>query len=238
MHHPHVHCIVTGGGLSLDQSTWVPAKADYFLPVKVMSRLFRGKFLHAMKQAHLLHPLHGVDRDREFQTILDPLYRKEWVVYCKPPFQSPENVLEYLGRYTHKVAISNQRILQLEDSKVSFQWRDYKDDNRNKIMMLDVFEFIRRFLLHILPDRFVKIRHYGLLANRNRETKLHCCKELLHERSMPSSNPKKKESWSELLMRITGVDPTCCPICRKGHMITRHTLNPVRMLPAHQSVAA
>jgi hypothetical protein len=227
--HPHVHCIVTGGGLSLDETRWVSAKHTFFLPVKVMSRLFRGKFLAALKTLHRDRKLERVMDDNEFQEQLDQLYNKEWVVYCKPPFKNPENVLNYFGRYTHKVAISNHRICQLTDAKITFKWRDYKDGNRNKLMTLTATEFIRRFLLHILPAGFVKIRHYGILSNRNRKTKLKRCKELLSVQANSKNEPKEK--WDEFLLRITGIHPLLCSLCSKGHLVPRIPLPPTCCSP-------
>ena len=162
MEHPHIHCIVTGGGLSSDGQRWVASRNGFFLPVKVMSRLFRGKFLDSLQRSYdsgalaLPGSVTILQEAESFREFLSGLYRKEWVVYCKPPFKDAEGVLQYLGRYTHRVAISNHRILTLEDGKVSFIWRDYSDGNRNKIMTLDADEFIRRFLLHVLPARFVR----------------------------------------------------------------------------------
>lgn len=227
--HPHVHCIVTGGGLSLDETRWISTKHRFFLPVKVMSRLFRGKFLAALKTLHTDGKLERVMDDYEFQKQLDQLYKKEWIVYCKPPFKNPENVLDYFGRYTHKVAISNHRICQLTDAKVTFKWKDYKDGNRNKLMTLTAAEFIRRFLLHILPTGFVKIRHYGILSNRNRKTKLKRCKELLSVQVNSKNEPKEK--WDEFLLRITGTHPLLCSLCGKGHLVPRIPLSPTCCSP-------
>jgi hypothetical protein len=230
MDHPHVHCIVTGGGLQND--LWKGAKNSFFIPVRVMSRLFRGKFLFYLKQAYEQGKLkyegqiQSLQGEREFQQSLDQLYTKEWIVYCKPPFQSPEHVLNYLGRYTHKVAISNHRILQMDAGKVTFTWRDYSDGNRKKIMTLNAIEFIRRFLLHILPHRFVKIRHYGILSNRNRETKLKQAKTILGRQSAIADSPEEKRTWAELLLNITGKDYTICPCCGLGKMIEKITLKP------------
>ncbi|MGI0011269.1 MAG: IS91 family transposase [Nitrosopumilaceae archaeon] len=222
MYHPHVHCIVTGGGLSLDGTTqWVASKPTFFLPVKVMSRLFRGKFLAHFKKSKLYGSTTKTKDGQKFSTLLTSLYNKEWVVYCKPPFQSPEHVLSYLGRYTHKVAISNHRICGMDDGKVTFKWRDYKDGRRNKEMTIEAIEFIRRFLLHILPSGFIKIRHYGILSHRNK-TKLRSCQTLLGVSKIAKS--KEKESWSDLFFRITKKDPSICPVCQKGHMSLKQTL--------------
>ena len=153
---------------------------------------------------------------------MDSLYKKEWVVYSKPPFKNAEHVLEYLGRYTHRVAISNNRITDITDGKVTFKYRDYKDGNKNKLMTIQAHEFIRRFLLHILPDNFVKIRHYGILSNRNRRAKLKRCKEIL---GISARETKQKQSWQELLIELTGKDPRKCPCCGVGKMITKEIIS-------------
>jgi hypothetical protein len=207
MDHPHVHCIVTGGGLSLDKSKWIASRKGFFIPVKVISRLFKGKFLHYLKEIYFSKKLKFVGLIRElekynrFQILLDKLYEKEWIVYAKKPFRRPQYVIQYLGRYTHRIAISNNRIIKLENRAVTFKWRDSKDSNKNKLMTLDAFEFMRRFLLHILPRRFVKIRHYGILSNKNRKTKLKSCKELLGV-ARDDTDYIKEETWVEQLIRL------------------------------------
>jgi hypothetical protein len=182
--HPHMHCIVTGGGLSADGKRWIPCKREFFLPVKVLSRLFRGKFLAYLKEAYMkgkikfsgkMAPL----KDKHaFNGLLKDLYGQEWGVYCKPPFPNAEKVMEYLGQYTHRVAVSNERLVKLEDGRVTFRYRNRNDNDTIKLMSLDASEFIRRFLLHILPDGFMKIRHYGILSNRNRNSKLRQCNKI------------------------------------------------------------
>lgn len=231
MDHPHLHCIVTGGGLSLDRKKWIPCKKGFFVPVKVLSCLFRGKFLAYLKEARdkgdLSFPgnVAHLKAERTFKAMLDDLYDQQWVVYCKPPFQDAETVMEYLGRYTHRVAISNDRLVRLQGAQATFRYRDRKDTDTIKLMSLEVSEFIRRFLLHILPDGFMKIRHYGILSNRNRKTKLDLCKELLGF-DCPQEHEKEKESWQELLQRITGHDPRICPFCGKGKMVLKEVLDP------------
>lgn len=179
MHHPHIHCIVPGGGLN-SCGQWVNSRKKFFIPVKVLSRKFRGKFLYYLKQAKL--EFHGsisyLHDNGRFNNFMLSLYKKEWVVYCKPPFKNAGCVVEYLGRYTHRVAISNNRILKFDESLVTFKWRDYKDNNKQKNMVLAVDEFIRRFLIHVLPRGFTKIRHYGYLSPRNKATKLKLFKKL------------------------------------------------------------
>ena len=230
INHPHVHCIVTGGGLSPDGRQWIPCKGQFFLPVKILSRLFRGKLLVHLKEAYkkgeLVFPgkVAPLKENGVFHSLLKDLYAQEWVVYCKPPFQSAEMVMDYLARYTHRVAISNERLVKCENDQVTFRYRDRSDYDTVKLMTLDASEFIRRFLLHILPDGFVKIRHYGILSNRNRKRKLLLCKKLL-DAPICQDSPEK-EGWEDLLTRITGVDPRICPYCGKGKMVWKKTLNP------------
>ncbi len=210
MDHPHLHCIVSGGGLS--QGKWISSKRRFLFPVKVMSRLFRGKFLALLKKTHKEEHLDAAGED--FARFLKGLYVKEWVVYAKPPFNGPQTVLGYLGRYTHRIAITNHRIVGAENGRVSFLWKDYADSNKQKVMTLDASEFIRRFLLHVLPDGFVKIRHFGFLSNRHRKACLEACRMLL---GVKGPEPASSETWQESLLRITGIDVTQCPLC-KGRM--------------------
>lgn len=230
--HPHVHCIVTGGGLSPDGLRWIPCKENFFLPEKVLALLFRGKFLAYLKEAYkkgrLVFPgkIAHLKEKSAFKVLLDELYKQEWVVDCRPPFGNAEMVMDYLGRYTHRVAISNDRLVKLEGGKVIFRYRDRKDGDKVKQMILEASEFIRRFLLHILPDGFVKIRHYGILSNRNRKTKLLLCKRLLGVDRRAEITEKKRESWQDLLTRVTGNDPRICPYCGKGRMALKEVINP------------
>jgi len=233
MDHPHLHNIVTGGGLSRDGRKWKSCKNDFFLPVKVMSKLFRGKFIAYLKKLRaedkLIYPgvVSRLAQPAVFNALISDLYKKKWVVYCKPPFDGTKGVLEYLGRYTHRIAISNHRIVKTEAGEVSFRWRDYADNNKSKIMTVDADEFIRRFLLHVLPDRFVKIRHYGLLGNRCRRKKLDQCRELL---SCAGHNKaeQRTETWQEALFRIAGIDVAKCPICGERTMRTTEIMRPAR----------
>lgn len=233
MDHPHIHNVVTGGGLSRDGRSWMSCNKGFFLPVKVMSKLFRGKFIAHLKKLRaenkLVYPgsVNHLSQPGAFNALISDLYKKKWIVYCKPPFDGTKGVFEYLGRYTHRIAISNHRIVKLEDGKVSFRWRDYADDNKRKIMTVDAAEFIRRFLLHVLPGRFVKIRHYGLLGNRCRKKKLDRCRELLA--CAEQSNPgRKAETWQEALLRLAGVDVSKCPACGEPAMRTVEIIRPVR----------
>jgi len=184
-HHPHVHCLVPGGGLSLDGTRWVSCRPGFFLAVRVLSRLFRRLFLEYLQASFeagelaFFGGLAVLTGKIAFTRRLAELRRVKWVVYAKRPFAGPEAVLAYLGRYTHRVAISNTRLIALADGRVSFRWRDYRDHNKSKVMTLAADEFIRRFLLHALPDGFHRIRHYGFLANRHRADKLALCRRLL-----------------------------------------------------------
>ena len=208
--HPHIHCIVPAGGLTKIGS-WVSSGKKFFIPVKVLARKFRGKLLHYIKSAHL--EFFGeqaiLSEPFYFLNLLSSCYDKEWIVYCKPPFKSAVSVVEYLGRYTHRVAISNNRILKIEDGRVSFKWRDSKDCNTFKIMTVSAFEFMRRFLLHVLPTGFMKIRHFGLLANRGKNERLNLCKKL----TCTPIIDKVKASTLDLLNNIFDRDCTLCLHC-------------------------
>jgi hypothetical protein len=215
--HPHLHCVVTGGGLSPDGSRWIATRPGYLLPVKVLARLFRGKFLAGVKEAYQAGQLSlggsvaDLAEPKAFRRWLDALYRQDWVVYAKPPFGGAQQVFRYLGRYSHRVAIANSRLLALEDGQVFFRWKDYADDDRLKVMRLTADEFIRRFLLHVLPKRFVRIRHYGLLAGRNVSTKLARCRQLL---GVPDIEQPVKRTWLDRFREWTGQDLSCCPRCQ------------------------
>src|SRR5580700_8525954 len=183
--HPHIHCVIPAGGLSLDHTHWIKSRQTFFLPVKVLSRVFRSKFVAALKcafregQLHFHENLTLLVQPKIFAAWLRPLFRKDWVVYSKPPFGGPEYVLQYLGRYTHRVAISNHRLISLADGKVTFRWRDSAHHNVQKVMTLALDEFLRRFLLHLLPQGFMRIRNFGFLANRRRAVLLPLCFHLL-----------------------------------------------------------
>jgi hypothetical protein len=186
-HHPHVHCVVAAGGLAPDHARWIPSRESFFLPQKVLSRVFRGKFVAALKTAfrkgklQFCGQLAPLAEPRAFARWLRLLFRQDWVAYSKPPFGGPQHVLRYLGTYTHRVAISNHRLIALHDGNVSFRWRDSAHGNRKRIMTLSVDEFLRRFLLHLLPPGFVRIRHFGFLANRQRSELLPLCFRLLED---------------------------------------------------------
>ena len=225
--HLHVHCVVTGGGLSPDGTRWVPCKRNphaqrvFLFPVKALSKVFRGTFISALRQAFDDGELHFAGATEPFASpagftvLLDRLHARDWVIYAKRPFAGPEQVIRYLGRYTHRVAIGNHRLLGMDDGQVTFRYRDYADHGENKVMSLDADEFLRRFLLHILPSGFVRLRHYGILANRCRQQTLARCRELLNQ---PAPTQPQDESVPDLLQRLAGIDITLCPICRRGHL--------------------
>jgi hypothetical protein len=231
-HHPHVHCVVPGGGLSPGQDRWVGSRRRFFLPVRVLSRLFRGIFLQRLEEACAAGEIqfHGqmqrLNRPEKLKRLLKDSCRTGWVVYCKPPFGGPSQVLDYLGRYTHRVAISNHRLIRLEDGQVTFRWHDYGDGNKQKLMTLKADEFIRRFLLHALPRGFVRIRHYGFLANARREKNLRLCRQLLNVAAQPDTYVPEPEDWKARYERLTGQSLTICPACSRGRMITVQTLHP------------
>jgi hypothetical protein len=199
--HPHLHCLVSGGGLSLDGKQGVCSKKDFFIPVKVLSSLFRGKFLDGLKRKYeageLKFPgqIEQLKEASSFKRLLTNLYRQERVVYCKPPLKNPEKVMDYQGRYTHRVALSNDRLVKLEGNHVTFRWKDSADNNKIKLLTLEALELIRRFLLHVLPDQFVKIRYYGILSHRSRKTKLLRCKKLLGVAASEETEEIPKETW-------------------------------------------
>ena len=241
-HHPHVHCVIPGGGISPDRTEWLRCRQNFFLSVKVLSRLFRGKFLHYLLEAFKKGKLefHGqlldLRSDKAFRAHLAPLYTKEWFVFSKAPFGGPAQVLKYLARYTHRVAISNRRLVSMNNGNVSFLWKDYANGCRRRVMTLTAVEFIRRFLTHILPKGFMRIRHYGFLANRYRKQKLEQCRRLLDVRIVdvdvdstddgtsdrePPDNPQERQERT-----------TRCPACKHGQMIQIFTLKPGQALPA------
>ena len=234
MFHPHIHCIVTGGGLSENENSWRNSKKNFFIPVKVLGKKFRGKFLCYLKDEYYANELklygdsHRLMDKFVFSDFIDSLFRKNWVVYCKKPFENENCVINYLGRYTHRVAISNSRIVDFKDKKVTFKWKDYKDNNKNKIMTLDASEFIRRFLLHILPKGFVKIRYYGLLSNRNRKLKLARCKNIF---KIQIKGKEHRMSAAELFKILTGREIDSCRKCKQGKMIIICTFHPKKDNP-------
>ena len=227
LHHPHLHCVVPGGGISPDGQRWISCRPGFFLPVRVLSRLFRRLFLELLQQAfdggelHFFNSLEGLKGRLAFAKYLASATQAEWVVYAKPPFGGPKQVLEYLGRYTHRVAISNNRLLEFSEGEVTFAWKDYRHESKNKTMRLDAHEFIRRFLLHVLPSGFQRIRSYGFLANRYRQVKIELCRQLLgapvpvvavdvHDQTI---------DYRDRYQRLTGQSLRDCPHCGKGQMV-------------------
>jgi len=221
--HPHVHCVVPGGGLSPDGSKWISCKPGFFLPVRVLSKVFRGKFIDLLKRARGKGKLIGVDDDREFEQLLNNSVKHDWVVYAKPPFGGPEQVLKYLARYTHRIAISNRRLVSTDNQSVTFNWKDYAHNNRPRTMTLDGAEFLRRFLLHAVPTGFMRIRHFGLLANRVRSSNLAVCRQRLNARP-PDDSTVLNDNARQL---------HCCPECKCGTLHAGPNLSPSQL---HQVV--
>jgi hypothetical protein len=225
LHHPHLHCVVPGGGVAPNGERWISCRPGFFLPVRVLSRLFRRLFIAELQLAfdhgelHFFNSLEALQDRAAFANYLAPATHCEWVVYAKPPFGGPQQVLEYLGRYTHRVAISNNRLLDFSDGVVTFAWKDYRHESRNKTMRLDAHEFIRRFLLHVLPSGFQRIRHYGLLANRYREVKLERCRQLLVAPAPVVEVPDAELDYRDRYQRLTGVSLRDCPHCGRGQMV-------------------
>jgi hypothetical protein len=225
--HPHVHCVVTGGGLSLDEGRWIAGRDDYFLPVPILRCVFRGKFLSGLRTAfqkgRLRFPgrLAALARPARFHRLLDETVRTEWVVYAKAPTQGPATVLKYLARYTHKTAMSNSRLVSLTDDQVTFGWKDYAHGGRLGAMTLEAVEFVRRFLMHVLPSGFVRVRHYGLLANRHRQAKLARCRELLGMAvpPQPDTAPIDPDPVTPPGHEPTVTPTRVCPRCGASRMI-------------------
>jgi len=221
-HHPHVHCVVPGGGPSADGTRWVGCRPGFFLPAKVLSRLYRRLFLTRLKaafdagQLRFFGTLAGLQKPAMFTARLRPLNTIPWVVYAKRPFSRPEQVLDYLARYTHRVAIANSRLVALAAGRVSFLWKDYRHHDKRKVMALGADEFIRRFLLHVLPDGFHRIRHYGYLANGVRVAKLAHCRRLLT--APEPAQPAAAVNYRERYQQLTGRSLDLCPCCG-GRMV-------------------
>jgi len=233
-HHPHLHCVVPGGGISPDGQRWVSCRKGFFLPVNVLARLFRRLFLaaltHAFEQGKLT--FHGTStylaQPLAFKRLLASLRAREWWVYAKPPFGGPEQVLAYLGRYTHRVAISNHRLLNLENGKVTFSWKDYARGNQQQAMTLNTDEFIRRFLLHVLPHGFQRLRQFGFLANRRRRQQLALCRKLLAGLYAPAlTSQPLPHDYQSLYEIVTGQSLKLCPVCRTGTMKLTERLAPL-----------
>ena len=236
--HPHLHCVVTGGGLSPDGQRWMAGRENYFLPVRVLGQLFRGKFLAGLKNVYqagnltLSGSVAHLQDPQQFRRLLATMYRQRWVIYAKPPFGGAQQVYRYLGRYTHRVAISNARLLACEQGRVTFRYKDYADNHRVKEMTLDAEEFIRRFLLHVLPRGFVRIRHYGLLAGRNVDTKLAACRQLLgmtaeNAAPDPIADTKPTVPAADAALTECPQCPHCRAPLRRRELLPAHLLFPL-----------
>ncbi|OVE77718.1 hypothetical protein BVX98_02015 [bacterium F11] len=220
--HIHLHCAIPAGALSSDGKRWIPAKDNFLFSVKALSVVFRGKFLASLREVHekgkLIFPGRTVSLSTKegWTSLMNVLYQKEWVVYSKQAFRGPQSVLDYIGRYTHRIAISNERLMSIEAGQVTFSYRDRKEENKKKVMTLNADEFIRRFLMHVVPPSYMRIRHFGFLANRRKKKDLPRCRELL---GFPA-NPQKpeKKSPEDLYREVTGEDLAHCPSCGEGSM--------------------
>ncbi len=221
--HPHIHCVVPGGGISPDGLQWIACKPGFFLPVRVLSKVFRGKFIDLLRRAWRDHRFPVIDEKAIEKTIAQSLMH-DWVVYCKPPFGGPEQVLKYLARYTHRIAISNRRLLSVDDHNVTFRWKDYAQGNRPRTMTLDGAEFLRRFLLHAVPSGFMRIRHFGFLANRQRTQKLELCRSLL-----ATETPQMQQRASSRA-EPSNCAHEHCPRCKLGRMVPGPNLSPSQIL--------
>jgi hypothetical protein len=219
--HVHLHCVIPAGVLSLDGRSWIPSRKNFLFSVKALSRVFRGKFVSYLKTAFtegkLIFPGHlaPLATEENFLKSTNRLWKKDWIVYSKAPFNGPEKVLDYLSRYTHRVAIANHRLVKVEDGLVTFRYRDRSSD-KSRLITIGAEEFIRRFLLHIIPDSYKRIRHFGFLANRCKKQQLRKCRELLG--LCPDLPPSDEETLQPRMLRLTGADITQCPRCKQGHM--------------------
>ena len=223
LHHPHIHFLVPGGGIAPGGQSWIACRPGFFLPVQVLSRMFRGLFLRDLEKAFAAGELNFFSAHRHlyepaaFRRYLTPVWNADWVVYAKRPFAGPAQLLDYVGRYTHRVAISNNRLVSMDDSKVCFRWKDYRDDNRRKTMTLEAEEFIRRFLIHVLADGFHRIRYFGFLGNCHRERKLARCRELLA--MAPGGSAVDPADYRDRFEALTGRSLRECPHCHTGIMV-------------------
>jgi hypothetical protein len=228
-YHPHIHMMVPGGGLSQDQMEWMPANKKFFLPVKALSKVFRAILCSMLEESVAKEAISLPDDNKNFCEIKDKAYSKDWVVYCEKPFSGPNALLNYLGNYTHRVAITNSRLQSFAEGKISFSYKNYKAGGRKMIMTLDAIEFIRRFLQHVLPSGFCKVRYFGFLAIRNMKTKLADCIQLIGKTMfLPQLQGLNAV---EVLWMITGSDPLLCPNCKKGKMRVRQMMYPDLLKP-------
>jgi predicted Zn-ribbon and HTH transcriptional regulator len=224
-YHPHIHVLITGGGISADKGKWIDSRDKFFLPIPVLSKLFQRLFLFHLKKyyhgSYLTIPksCEELNDPSHFQRFLTNLYSKKWIVYTKQPFENPDSVIKYLGRYTHRIAISNQRILEITNDTVTFRYKDYADNDKLKTMSLSGVEFIRRFLMHILPLGFVKIRHYGIIANRSRKDSLELCKSLLKKLNRSLNQKSTPEEWKDILESMIK-KILLCSLCKVGSFVS------------------
>ena len=220
--HFHLHCLVAGGALSFDKKRWIPSKSSFLFKAKSMAKEFKKRYLRLFEKAYLNDELIFPGKTapykfiKRFTSLLDSLFKVKWIVYAKRPFAGPEQVLEYLGRYTHRVAISNNRIKSIDNNKISFDYKDRADNDAIKTMTISSHEFIRRFLLHVLPENFMKIRYFGFLSHRNKKQAINLIRKFIGS-GMPLQE-KTKETVLEMMLRLTGQDISCCPMCKKGKM--------------------
>ena len=228
MDHFHLHCLIPAGALSFTKKSWIPARGRYLFKITSLAKEFRKRYLRLLLNAYLKGELTftqktaALESDQAFKQLIDALSKTKWIAYAKRPFQGPEQVLEYLGRYTHRVAISNYRIIAIDNRRVTFTYRDRKQDNEIREMTLDAHEFIRRFLLHVLPKGLIKIRYFGFLSHTKKNEEIPLIRKLIDpEASLPE---KMKETIDEMMLRLTGIDITCCPKCMKGKMIRTRKL--------------
>jgi hypothetical protein len=224
LHHPHIHFLIPGGGIAPDGQSWIAGRPGFFLPVQVLSRMFRGLFLHYLGRAFAAGGLNFFSAHRHlhepsaFRRYLAPAWKADWVVYAKRPFAGPKQVLDYVGRYTHRVALSNNRLVSMDNGKVCFRWKDYRDGSRQKTMTLEAGEFIRRFLIHVLPDGFHRIRYYGFFGNCHRARKLARCRELLGMAPAgPAADPPA--DYRDRFEALTRQSLRACPQCHTGVMV-------------------
>lgn len=223
--HPHLHCVVPGGGLSADGQRWISCRPDFFLPVRVLSHLFRRLFLQSLQHAfdsgklEFFNALESLRDRHAFVQLVERMKKCDWVVYAKRPFAGPQQVLDYVGRYTHRVAISNNRLLNIENGRVCFEWKDYRAGGQVKTMTLSADEFIRRFLLHVLPDGFQRIRYYGFLGNRYRKQKLDQCRRLLGMPNPADTTNTAEKDYRDRYEQLTGISLHQCPECKQGCMV-------------------
>ena len=227
--HPHIHCVVPGGGFLSNQNKWKNAPVNYLLPVEVLKQRFRSLFLVELKSLYYnggLYLENSIYKDKKnFQNLIDEMFKKEWVVYIKESFKNSDSVIEYLSKYTHRIAISNHRIISVKDGIVTFSYKDYEDNNKKKTLSIPVFQFMKRFLTHIVPYRFVRIRYFGLLSNSTKRKNIDRCREYYKIREKKSV----KRTWQEILKNVTGVDICVCQKCKKGKMIVKDIIYPLKV---------